>query len=74
VFYFILQIIVILVAVAMTGVNIWSFIRIKHDFDPSMYLPKDSYSQKYVEADRNYFPNDGAFVQMYCGTVSIIFS
>ncbi|XP_060605204.1 patched domain-containing protein 3-like isoform X1 [Ruditapes philippinarum] len=61
------KIIVILVAVAMTGVNIWSFIRIKHDFDPSMYLPKDSYSQKYVEADRNYFPNDGAFVQMYCG-------
>ncbi|XP_045159868.2 patched domain-containing protein 3-like isoform X1 [Mercenaria mercenaria] len=61
------KVIVILAAFAMTGVNIWSFIRIKHDFDPSMYLPKDSYSQKYVEADRNYFPNDGAFVQMYCG-------
>lgn len=62
----------IVIALALTGVNVWSFIKLKHDFDPSMYLPRDSYSQKYVEADRNYFPNDGVFVQMYCGNVYLI--
>lgn len=61
------KICIILLACAMTGVNIWSFLKIKQDFDPSMYLPSDSYSQRYVEADRKYFPSDGAFVQLYCG-------
>ncbi|KAL4236282.1 Patched domain-containing protein 3 [Mactra antiquata] len=61
------KVIVILFAMVLSGVNVWSFIHIKHDFDPSMYLPKDSYSQRYVTADRRYFPDDGAFVQLYCG-------
>ena len=60
------QVIVILVTVGLASLNTWSFIQLKHDFDPSMYLPTDSYSQKYVEADRKYFPDDGAFVQLYC--------
>ena len=58
---------VIVIALGVLTLNVWSFLQLKHDFDPSMYLPTDSYSQKYVQADRQYFPDDGVFVQMYCG-------
>ncbi|WAR23982.1 PTHD3-like protein [Mya arenaria] len=61
-----MKVFVIAVAIGLSALNIWSFIQLKHDFDPSMYLPSDSYSQRYVKADRKFFPDDGAFVQMYC--------
>ncbi|KAH3850235.1 hypothetical protein DPMN_092642 [Dreissena polymorpha] len=59
---------IIIIAVGLSSLIIWSFLQIKKDFDPSMYLPSDSYSQKFVNADRKYFPDDGAFVKLYCGT------
>ena len=61
------QIIVILIAMAVTGVNTWSFTKLEHDFDYKEYLPSDSYSTEYVDADRKYFPDDGTFVLVYCG-------
>ena len=68
------QIIVVLIAMGVTGVNIWSFTKLKHDFDYKEYLPSDSYSIKYVDADRNYFPEDGTFVLVYCGVfMSIVY-
>lgn len=63
------KVIVIVLALGLTAVNTWSFIHLKHDFDTSMYLPTGSYSQKYVQIDRKYFPDDGAFVQMYCSGI-----
>ncbi|XP_052274727.1 patched domain-containing protein 3-like isoform X2 [Dreissena polymorpha] len=61
---------VIIIAVGLSALNIWSFLRLKQDFDPTMYLPSDSYSQKYVKADREYFPDDGVFVQLYCDQIN----
>ena len=63
------QIFIILIAMGVTGVNIWSFTKLEHDFDYKDYLPSDSYSIRYVDADRKYFPDDGTFVLVYCGTL-----
>ena len=61
------QILVITIAIGVTGANIWSVTKLEHDFDYKDYLPSDSYATKYVEVDRKYFPDDGTFVLVYFG-------
>ena len=59
------KIIVLLVTGALAGLGIYGNCSIKHEFDPTKFLPADSYLYKWFDYSRMYFPNRGDIVTIH---------
>ena len=62
-----MQIIVIIVSLALLGVNIWGTVEMEQEFDAAWFIPSDSYASAYLEANNRYFPSDGIRTNIYMG-------
>jgi hypothetical protein len=50
---------VILVTLTVTGVGIWGNVLLKQEFDPTWFLPGDTYLAQWFANNRRYFPSQG---------------
>ena len=50
---------VILVTLAITGVGIWGNVLLRQEFDPTWFLPADTYIAQWFANNERYFPSQG---------------
>ena len=65
------KIIVLLVTGALAGLGIYGNCSIKHEFDPTKFLPADSYLYKWFDYSRMYFPNRGDIVTIHIAEMDL---
>ncbi|XP_023326426.1 patched domain-containing protein 3 isoform X2 [Eurytemora carolleeae] len=61
---------VICLAGGVLGVSVWGSTMLRDDFDPGVFIPKDSYLGLFYEAEREYFPEVGDTVVLYFANVN----
>jgi hypothetical protein len=58
---------VVVVTLAVFGVNVWSFTKLKQEFDLASYIPSDSYAYQFMKAKSRLFRTEGDDTAVYCG-------
>jgi Niemann-Pick C1 protein len=66
------KVLVILVTAGVTGVGIWGNILLRQEFDPTWFLPPETYLSQWFKANAKYFPFGGDRVTIYCSSVDYI--
>ncbi|GFR61545.1 patched domain-containing protein 3 [Elysia marginata] len=64
------KVVVSVIAVAMSGIGLWRFILMEHDFDLVNYIPSSSYAHSFVKTKREYFERQGISTNIYCGEMN----
>ena len=57
---------VVVITLALLGLNIWGFYSLKQDYNENWFYPSDSYAYEYNEMKEKYFPGGGARGAVYC--------
>lgn len=60
------KIFLLIVTVALTGLGIWGNVLLEQKFDPTWFLPPDSYLANWFKANQEYFPFGGDRVTVWC--------
>ena len=58
---------IVVITLALFGVNVWGFVELEQYFDRNWFLPTDSYAYEFTQQQAKYFPEDGAEGHVYCG-------
>ena len=66
------KIIIIIVTLGILGVGIYGNILLRQEFDPTWFLPADTYLSKWFTANKNYFPFGGDRVTIWCNSVDYV--
>ena len=65
------KLLVVLATVGLAGLGIYGNYSIKHEFDPTKFLPQDSYLFKWFEYSRIYFPTRGDIVTIHIAEMDL---
>nr|XP_022315752.1 patched domain-containing protein 3-like isoform X2 [Crassostrea virginica] len=63
------KIVVVVITLALLGLNIWGFYSLKQDYNENWFYPSDSYAYEYNEMKEKYFPGGGARGAVYCKNI-----
>ncbi|XP_062583779.1 protein patched homolog 1-like isoform X2 [Saccostrea cucullata] len=63
------KIVVVVVSVALLGLNIYGFYSLKQDYNENWFFPSDSYAYEFNEKKEAYFPGGGARAAVYCKNI-----
>jgi len=66
------KIFLLIATVALTGVGIWGNLLLEQRFDPTWFLPPDTYLSKWFLANQKYFPFGGDRVTVWCNGMDYI--
>lgn len=55
-----LQIVIAIVSLAFLSVGIYGAVYLEQEFDPNVFIPKDSYLKEYFDTYQQNFPDVGA--------------
>ena len=61
----IMKVLIILVTAVLCGVGIWGNILLKQEFDPTWFLPQETYLAKWFRLNKEYFPSSGEIGTIY---------
>ena len=65
------KIIVILVTATICSVGIWGNVLLRQEFDPTWFLPADTYLSKWFRLNKEYFPSEGELGTIYFNNVKL---
>ncbi len=65
------KVFVILLTLAIAGVGVWGNVLLRQEFDPTWFLPPETYLAKWFVANREYFPFGGDRVTIWCADVDL---
>ncbi|XP_053394032.1 protein patched homolog 1-like isoform X2 [Mercenaria mercenaria] len=57
---------VVIATGVLVCVNIWSFTKLRQDFNLYDYIPSDSYATEYINAQMTFYPDRGYDAAVYC--------
>ncbi|XP_061175023.1 protein patched homolog 1-like isoform X2 [Saccostrea echinata] len=63
------KIVVVVISVALLGLNIYGFYSLKQDYNENWFFPTDSYAYEFYEKKDDYFPGGGARAAVYCRNI-----
>ena len=66
------KIFLLMTTVALTGVGIWGNLLLEQRFDPTWFLPPDTYLSKWFQANQKYFPFGGDRVTVWCNGLDYV--
>ena len=65
------KICVLCLTLALASLSIYGNISIKHEFDPTKFLPSDTYLAKWFDYSRKYFPTRGDIVTIHLANMDL---
>ena len=65
------KIIVILITLVLLSVGIWGNILLKQEFDPTWFIPQETYLAKWFRLNKQYFPSQGEVGTIYFNGVKL---
>lgn len=69
-FYVCFQIIIILTTIALTAVNSLGLVALKFRFDPTHYVPENTYLSNYMHQVSDLYPNMGSEASVLVGKIN----
>ena len=67
-----IKILVLIVTVVLFALGVYGNVLLKQKFDPTWFIPSDTYLAKWFSANKEYFPFGGDRVTIWCANVDYI--
>lgn len=65
------KVIVIILTTLICGVGIWGNVLLRQEFDPTWFLPQDTYLAKWFQLNKELFPSEGETGTVYFNNVQL---
>ena len=66
-----IKIIVIIITMVILSVGIWGNVLLKQEFDPTWFIPQETYLAKWFRLNKQYFPSEGEIGTIYFNGVNL---